>query len=123
MATISSFGAATSASGVGYACMSLKKMGIACLPWVRLRKVTATRRRKGSCASRSWMRPNVELKREGKGIQEMIPAGDRGGLAGDGCGNFSPSFNSAPGPNFDVALFFGVTGPFLDGAGEMGGVK
>jgi hypothetical protein len=77
---MSSLLAATSDSGVGYFSISSKKTGIACLPCVRMRNVTAMRRRKGSSASFSWMSPNVGEESGGKGMQEIGPPGVRGRL-------------------------------------------
>lgn len=48
MCNISSLSDSTNDSGVGNFSMSSKKTGMACLPWVRMRKVTAMRSRKGS---------------------------------------------------------------------------
>ena len=89
---------------------------MACFPCVRLRKVTAIRRRNGSCARRSWMRPNDGAERRGKGIEETTPPGD-GGDRGDfnevSFTKFSRCFRFSIGPAFEAVVFLGVMGAFL----------
>lgn len=134
MATISSFFAVARASGVGYLCIKSKNTGMACLPWVRLRKVTAIKRRRGLWASRSWMSPNFGADRRGKGMQEIVP-GDRGFWTDAGKGRSMLPSASSRKPALKELCFLGVTGAvafklpwapfgsFLVFRGEMGGVK
>lgn len=91
------------------------------------------RRRKGSLNRRSWMRPKVGEVSGGKGMHEMIPAGERGGCDGDG-----QSISGLRGKNGDIfdgvrlleSIFSGLRVmsvvkilDFLVLVGVMGGAK
>jgi hypothetical protein len=58
------------ASMVGYLSNTLNKIGMATPPRVLFRKIVAMSRRKGSCASCSWIKPKEDTEIGGKGRQD-----------------------------------------------------